>query len=244
MWKRFKRAVRSFFGFFVSGIENPELILEQNIRDLNDQVPRMNESIAMVRANLTLLEKENQKYTIEVNDLTAKVKASIQANRDDLAASYATRLQMEKQALERNRQQLETAKAAYEKAMNVKKMFMREKEKKTQEAMNAIRDARRAQWQSKVADAMESFEVAGIDATHDEMLRKVQEKTAVNEARMQMALESVDHQALQIEEDAEKLQAQELVKQFKMEMGLATPAPVSETGEAAEKTIGKKVEVK
>ena len=105
---------------------------------------------------------------------------------------------------------------------------MREKEKKTQEAMNAIRDARRAKWQSKVADAMESFEVAGIDATHDEMLRKVQEQTAVNEARMQMALESVDHQALQIEEDAEKLQAQELVKQFKMEMGLASPAPVSD----------------
>ena len=80
MWKRFKRAMRSVFGFFVSGIENPELILEQNIRDLNDQVPRMNESIAMVRANLTLLEKENQKYSTEVNDLTAKVKAAIQAN--------------------------------------------------------------------------------------------------------------------------------------------------------------------
>src|SRR5262249_9794128 len=123
MWKRFKPAVRSLFAFSASGTENPDLILEQNIRDLNDQVPRMNESIAMVRANLTLLEKENQKYTIEVNDLTAKVKAAIQANRDDLAASYATRLQMEKQALERNRQQLETAKAAYEKAVNVKKMF-------------------------------------------------------------------------------------------------------------------------
>jgi len=244
MWQRFRRAMRSFVGFFVSTIEDPELILEQNIRDLNDQVPKMNESIAMVRANLTLLEKENQKYSTEVNDLTAKVKASIQANRDDLAASYATRLQMEKQALERNAQQLATAKAAYEKALNVKKMFMREKERKTQEAMSAIRDARRAKWQSKVADAMESFEVAGIDATHDEMLRKVQETTAVNEARMEMALESVDHQALQIEEDAEKLQAQELVKQFKMEMGLISPAPVSETGEAPEKTIGKKVEVK
>jgi phage shock protein A len=244
MWQRFRRAMRSFVGFFVSTIEDPELILEQNIRDLNDQVPKMNESIAMVRANLTLLEKENQKYQTEVNDLTAKVKAAIQANRDDLAASYATRLQMERQALERNIQQLETAKSAYEKALNVKKMFMREKERKTQEAMSAIRDARRAKWQSKVADAMESFEVAGIDATHDEMLRKVQEAAAVNEARMQMALESVDHQALQIEEDAEKLQAQELVKQFKMEMGLATPTPVSETGEAPEKTIGKKVEVK
>lgn len=244
MWERFKRAMRSFAGFFVSSVENPELILEQNIRDLNDQVPKMNESIAMVRANVTLLEKENQKYTQEVGELTAKVKAAIQANREDLAAQYATRLQTSKQALERNGQQLEIARAAYEKAINVKKLFMREKDKKTQEAMNAIRDARRAKWQAKVADAMESFQVAGIDATHDEMLRKVQEKTAVNEARMQMALESVDHQSLQIEEDAEKIQAQELVKQFKMEMGLTSPAPVSEVADSGEKTIGKKVEVK
>jgi len=128
--------------------------------------------------------------------------------------------------------------------MNVKKLFMREKERKTQEAMNAIRDARRAKWQSKVADAMESFTVAGIDQTHDEMLRKVQEKAAINEARMQMALESVDHQAVQIEEDAERLQAMDLVKQMKMEMGLESPAPVSEVGGGTEKTIGKKVEIK
>ncbi len=244
MWNRFKRAMRSFVGFFVSSIEDPELILEQNIRDMNDQVPKMNESIAMVRANQTLLEKENSKYVQEVSSLTAKIKAAIQAGRDDLAAQYATRLQMEKSALERNTQQLETAKSAYEKALNVKKMFMREKERKTQEAMNAIRDARRAKWQSKVADAMESFEVAGVSATHDEMLRKVEEQTAVNEARMQMALESVDHQSMQIEEEAEKIQANELVKQFKMEMGLTSPAPVADVSAGGEKTIGKKVEVK
>lgn len=243
MWERFKRAMRSFAGFFVSSIEDPELILEQNVRDLNDQVPKMNESIAMVRANVTLLEKENARYQADVRDLTAKVKAAIQAGRDDLAAQYASRLQIEKSALERNEAQLATARQAYEKALTVKKMFMREKERKTQEAMNAIRDARRAKWQAKVADAMESFTVAGIDATHDEMLRKVQEKTAINEARMQMALESVDHQAVSIEEEAEKLQAQELVNQFKMEMGLTSPAPVSEVGAGAEKTIGKKVGV-
>src|SRR5262245_58895577 len=173
MWQRFKRAMRSFVGFFVSSIEDPELILEQNIRDLNDQIPKMNESIAMVRANVTLLEKENAKYKQETVDLTAKVKASIQAGRDDLAAQFATRLQMEKGALARNDAQLATARSAYEKALNVKKMFMREKDRKTLEAMNAIRDARRAQWQAKVADSMESFEVAGIDSTHDEMIRKV-----------------------------------------------------------------------
>jgi len=244
MWERFKRAMRSFVGFFVSSIEDPELILEQNIRDMNDQIPKMNESIAMVRANVTLLEKENGKYKTEIGDLTAKVKAAIQAGREDLAAQYATRLQMEKSALNRNEGQLQAAKSAYDKALNVKKAFMREKERKTAEAMAAIRDARRAKWQAKVADAMESFEVAGIDATHDEMIRKIEEQTAMNEARMNMALESVDHTAVKIEEEAEKIQANELVKQFKLEMGLESPAAVSPVSETGEKTIGKKVEVK
>jgi phage shock protein A len=47
-----------------------------------------------------------------------------------------------------------------------------------------------------------------------------------------------------IEEEAEKIQANELVKQFKMEMGLESPAPVSDVSAGPEKTIGKKVEIK
>src|SRR5256885_8004066 len=108
MWRRLTRMVRSFFGFFISVAENPEIILEQNIRDLNDQVPRMNESIAMVKANATLLEKEEARYKSEVNDLTAKVKAAIQAGRDDLAGSFAVRLEQTRGALARNQGQLQT----------------------------------------------------------------------------------------------------------------------------------------
>ena len=226
---------RSFFGFFISVAENPELILEQNIRDMNDQVPRMNESIAMVKANVTLLEKEEAKYKDDVNGLTAKVKAAIQAGRDDLAGSFAVQLEQLRGALARTQGQLTTARGAFDKALAVKKAFMLEKERKTQEALNAIRDYRRAQWQKKVADSMENFEVAGISATHDEMVRKIEEQTAVNEARMEMALGNVDQQKIKIEEEAETLRANELVKQFKAEMGLIPPQPASAP---AQKTIG------
>src|SRR5208282_5260360 len=106
---------RSFFGFFISVAENPELILEQNIRDMNDQVPRMNESIAMVKANATLLEKEETKYKIDINNLTAKVKAAIQAGRDDLAGSFAVQLEQLKSALARTQAQLATARGAFDK---------------------------------------------------------------------------------------------------------------------------------
>ncbi len=236
MWRRLTRMFRSFVGFFISVAENPELILEQNIRDMNDQVPRMNESIAMVKANVTLLEKEESKYKQDLNELTAKVKAAIQAGRDDLAGSFAMQLEQVRSALARTQGQLTTARTAYDKALAVKQAFLREKERKTREAMNAIRDYRRAQWQKKVADAMEQFEVAGISQTHDEMVRKIEEQTAVNEARMEMALDNVDHQQVKIEEEAEKIRANELVKQFKVEMGLLTPEPTA----PVEKTIGGK----
>ncbi len=222
MWQRLTRVVRSFIGFFISSAEDPELILQQNIRDMNDQVPRMNESIAMVKANVTLLEKEETKYKTDMATLTARVKAAIQANRDDIAGAYAAQLEQTKSALARNQGQLTTARAAFDKAMAVKQAFMREKERKTQEALGAIADYRRSQWQKKVADAMEQFEVAGISQTHDEMIRKI----------------DVDQQKIKIDDDAEKLQASELVKQFKIEMGLASPqagAPAN-----TEKTIAAK----
>jgi phage shock protein A len=239
MWQRFTRMIRSFVGFFISVAEDPELILQQNIRDMNDQVPRMNESIAMVKANVTLLEREEAKYQQDVSDLTAKVKAAIQANRDDIAGSFAAQLEQTKSALARTQGQLTTARAAFDKAMAVKKAFMLEKERKTQEALGAIADYRRAQWQKKVADVMEQFNVAGISQTHDEMVRKIEEQTAINEARMDMAMSNVDQQKIKIEEEAQKMQASELVKQFKIEMGLAAPASAN-AGSTAEKTIGGK----
>jgi len=241
MFRRLSRMLRSFIGFFISVAENPELILEQNIRDMNDHVPRMNESIAMAKANVTLLEKEEAKYKAEVTDLTAKVKAAIQAGRDDLAGAFATQLEQVRGALARNQGQLSSARAAFDKAMAVKQAFLREKERKTQEALQAIRDYRRAQWQRKVADAMEQFEIAGISQTHDEMVRKIEEMTAVNEARMEMAMGNVDQQRVEIEKEAEKMRASELVKQFKVEMGLLAPEPAAG---AAQKTIaGKETEL-
>ncbi|MFN7997265.1 MAG: PspA/IM30 family protein [Bryobacteraceae bacterium] len=235
MFKRLSRMMRSFFGFFISVAENPEIILEQNIRDMNDQVPRMNESIAMVKANSTLLEKEEAKYKNDINELTAKTKAAIQAGRDDLAGSFAMQLEQVRSALARTQGQLTTAHAALDKALAVKKAFLIEKDRKTREAMNAIADYRRSQWQKKVADVMEQFDVSGISATHDEMVRKIEETTAVNEARMEMAMGNVDQQKIKIEEEVEKLRANELVKQFKVEMGIVPPEPSTE---AAQKTIG------
>jgi phage shock protein A len=250
LWSRFTRFLRSVFGGAISGMENPRLILEQNIRELNDQVPQMNENIATVKANMIMLQKEVRKTEKRVQDLTAKIKAAIQADRDDIAKKYAMRLEKAKEELRRAKEQLDYAEQAYDKALRVKKTFMREKERKIQEARDALQAHERAQWQAKVADTLEQFEVAGIDQTHDEMLNRINEETAKNEARMELALDSIDTDELRIEEDAEELRASEIVSQFKLEMGVGEPEqeaaaapdldlPEAEQAEAPrEKTIG------
>lgn len=253
VWSRFTRFIKSIFGGAVSAMENPRLILEQNIRELNDQVPEMNENIATVKANMIMLQKEVRKTEERVENLRAKIKTAIQSDRDDIAQKYAMRFEKEQESLERTKGQLKYAEQAYEKALRVKKAFMREKEKKIQEAKDALRAHERAKWQAEVADTLEQFEVSGLDQTHDEMLNRISEETAKNEARMELALDSVDSEALQIEEDAEELRAQEIVNQFKLEMGVGgskeqasesadgqLDLPEQEqTEEAPSKTIGK-----
>lgn len=230
MWKRFVRAIKALFGKAVSAIEDPKLILEQNIRELNDQVPKMNESIATVKANVVLLERELEKYKTEYKDLVSKMKAAINGGRDDIAANYAVRLETLKSHMGQTQAQLETAKQAYSKSLEVKKAFMREKDKKIAEAKEALRAHERAKWQAKIADTLEQFEVGGMDQTHTEMLNRINEKTAMNEAKMEMALESVDTEGLKIEEEAEKLRAADLVRQFKLEMGVDSGGSIEAPG--------------
>jgi hypothetical protein len=114
---------------------------------------------------------------------------------------------------------------------------MREKEQKIQEAKDALRQHERAQWQAEIADTMEQFEVSGLDQTHDEMVRRLDEESAKNEARMEMALDSVDTEALQIEEDAEELRAQQVVDEFKADMGMVDEEETLDSESVEEETI-------
>ncbi|MGQ9863967.1 MAG: PspA/IM30 family protein [Bacteroidia bacterium] len=225
LWKRFKRAIRALLGKAVETLEDPRLILEQNIRELNDQVPKMNEHIASVKATVTLLEKEYAKYQNEHNELMAKVKAALSQNREDIAGQYALRIEKLRTSMASTQAELEAARKAYEKALEVKKLFMREREKKIAEAREALRAYERAQWQAKIADTFQQFEVGGIDQTHDEMVRRLQEKTAQNEARLEIAIESIDTSKLKLDEEAEKIQAQSMLEQLKGELGLSAPPP-------------------
>src|SRR5690625_7555690 len=92
LWSRFTRLIRSMFGGAIQAMEDPRLILEQNIRELNDQVPKMNENIATVKANVIMLQKEVKREEREIQDQTSRMKEGIEADRVDIAVRYGVRI--------------------------------------------------------------------------------------------------------------------------------------------------------
>lgn len=239
MWARIKRIFRSIIGAFITIGENPRLILEQNIRDMRDKIPEMNTGIAKARGGIIRLENEATQYKDEISRLTARIKACLLGGDEAMAGQFAVTLKKTQEALERNQAQLESAKAGYEALLKLKERFMREVQAKTEEAMRAIKDAEAAKWKSELADVFQQFEVAGVDATHDEMVEKLKEKTATADGKIAAAVESIDMKGIEMEEKAQVLEGQELLKQFKLDLGM--DAPVSAAIPAPTEKVSKEI---
>lgn len=218
MWARIKRIFRSIIGYFIELGENPELILEQNIRDMQDQIPAMNENMAMIHAQVVMTEKSLRALQEREQDLTNKIKAALQVGKRDAALNFATTLEGVRSELQTAKMQHDTIKQALEKAQKIKKTFLHNIEQKVETAKKALSGKRQAEWQAKVADAMQAFQVAGIDATHDEMVRKMEEEAAVSAGKLEAALS--DMPDIDIEQEAQAIQANETLRQFELSMGL------------------------
>ncbi len=241
MWARFKRLIRSIIGWFIELGEDPELILKQNIRDLQEQVPQINENLAMVKAQVTLVERDLAKLKEREADLTSKIKAALKNERRDIALNYATTLEEVRREKAQQEKQLQVAQQTFQKAEAARKMFLKQIEEKIAQANKALSAKRQADWQGKVADAMQSFSAYGVDATHDEMIEQIERDAAKAEAKLDMAVDSVGGvDQFNIEQEAKQLQANETLAQFERELGLADiSAPPAATAEK-EKTLGER----
>lgn len=227
MFARIKRIFRSFIGAFINLAEDPKLILQQNIRDMQDKVPEMNTGIAKAKGGVLHLEQEIDTYKKEIAATTARVKACLLGGDEALAGQYAMQLKQKQEALEHSTAQHQQAQAGYEALLKLKERYMREMKLKTEEAMQAIKESDAAKWKSELADCFTAFEVAGVDQTHNDMIEKLKERSTLADGKIAAAVEGIDMKGIAMEEKAQALEGQELLKQFKLDLGMSTPASSS-----------------
>jgi phage shock protein A len=241
MWNRVKRLFRAIFGGMIDAAEDPELVLQQVIRDMRDKVPQMNENVAQVMATQKLLEKEVANLEREITDLDAKVKAAVKQNRDDIARTYISALQEKQVSLERSREQLEQSRVASQKAVQFRDNYLLQMKKKSNEAMQLINQAKQAKMQEQLAKTMATFQVGDDAGTFDEMRDKINRRAAAAEARMDLATTGVDAKIQDIEREAFNIQVDDTLAAYKRQMGIETDTTAGSFGpdtSASEKSLG------
>jgi hypothetical protein len=105
---------------------------------------------------------------------------------------------------------------------------MKEEEKAHLREVRALKQQlREANRKKGLLDALKGLDTSALDATHEEMLRKVTEKNVTSEARFELAMEALDEAEKQeatrqemarIEAERQKKDAADLVRQMKAEM--------------------------
>jgi phage shock protein A len=223
-----KRVFRSWVGAIVSTGEDPKLILEQNRRDMQDKLPEINTALARARGGLARLEKEQDAMQTERDKTTEQLKTALRSGDDASALPVAEKLQQSKAELARLEARIRAAKEGCDKLRAFKESFKREMERKNSEADLAVREAEASKWKPQVAEAFQAFEVADLSHTHDEMVGKLTQETSLAEGKLDLAQTSADSRAKlkEAEKKYEEIQAQEILKEFKQELGLGEERPL------------------
>jgi phage shock protein A len=244
MWERFKRLLRSIFGGMIERAEDPELILQQIMRDMRDKVPQMNENVAQVMSTQKLLEKEVGMLEKEINEYDNRIRAAVKQGRDDIAKTYISAMQEKQIALERSRQQLEAASKASVQAKTFRDNYLLQLKKKQAEAMQLASEHKRARMQEQLAQTMASFQVGDEAGSFDEMRDKIARRAAAAEAKMELASTGVESEIAEIEREAFSLQVNDTLSAYKRQMGVVSedlPSVPSLSGTEtapAEKSLG------
>jgi phage shock protein A len=220
LFSRISRSVRALFGGIIESTENPELILQQTIRDMRDRVPELNNSVAQVMATEKLLSKSKERLEAQVVDLDSKIRASVKLSRDDIATAYIGQLQQAQMDLQKTSQQLEHATLASKQALKARDNYVLQMQRRTAEAMQLINQSKQARLQEQLAQTMESFQIGDDASTFDEMRDKIDRRAAAAEAKLQLGSASVDNQMQDIEREAMDMQLQDKLLAYKQEMGL------------------------
>src|SRR5882762_6804829 len=221
---RISRSFRALFGGIIESTENPELILQQTIRDMRDRVPELNNSVAQVMATEKLLAKSKERLEGQVVDLDSKIRASVKMTRDDIATAYIGQLQQAQMDLQKTSQQLEHASLASKQALKARDNYVLQMQRRTAEAMQLINQSKQAKLQEQLAQTMESFQIGDDASTFNEMRDKIDRRAAAAEAKLQLGSATVDTQMQEIEREALDMQLQDKLLSYKRDMGLLPAA--------------------
>lgn len=231
MLSRLARLIKSWLGFFISYAEDPEVMLQESIEEMRNTLPKLNQILVTTRATeirleQDLLEAQRKERSLIASIKTALADGSSEARR--LAEDDASTLQQVRLEVQSTTEQLEAAKNAFENAKLSVDDIKAKLRTRIEQARKAIAESKKAEVMRSAANALAELDTYGTAATTDKYLDQIRQKVAESKASVEVATGGLDTERIKLERKSRQLQAQSILTEFEVEMGLKKPDAVKE----------------
>lgn len=225
MFSRISRLISSFFNRFMGQIEDPAMLLENNILELQKLIPELNKSVAISGSSVILLQKELAKFQEEAITLDKRIKAAIALGEDSAAKDMIIRLQDAQLKIEKLTKDLEIAKTNLNSIQQIRDLRVKEIKSKQEEIRSKVSEHRFSVVQSDIAKALDASVATSsnnLSESMDEQMTKLEQKTAENQSTLLASMynnrSAITGQA--IEQKASEMEADKLLEEYKNKVNL------------------------
>lgn len=175
LFGRFFRVVRANLNQLVTGMEDPEKILNQTVTDMQQDLVKVRQAYAEVSAGLKRIERQREQAVVTSNEWKKRAQMALEKGEEDLAREALTRKKAADDTSSGLEGQIGSTRA------NVDKLYssMQELENKISEARSKkdqfVARARTAKTSAKVNEMLGSVGTSGSLEAFERMQAKVEE---------------------------------------------------------------------
>ena len=227
MFRRFINLIKSWFGYAVGELENPELLLQQAQEDMHKMHQENRERAVKAITAKNNLQQQVNDMERKVNDLSTKAELALKRGQRDIALQ----LLKEKQSYQGSLEGLQTSlQQAIETSEAVKEHIRREEEKIREKTAQSL--ALKAQWQnakiqqeiSKQLEGLESID--GMDSNFARAQQKIKNTMSEANARQELNKTNVSSKLSELEDIEHNANAESELAQLEAKLGLSS-APIT-----------------
>jgi phage shock protein A len=231
MFQRIIRVFKSWIGYFISFAEDPEVMLQESIEEMRNTLPKLNQILVTTRATVIRLEQEKEELERKEKQLVNSIKAALTEGSPEarrIAEDDAATLQQVRQDLAATNDQLTAATNAFQNAQITVEDLKQKLRVKIDQSRKAIQESRKAVVMKQAASALAELDAYGVGATNEKYLEEIKQRSAEAKASVEVATGGLDVERIKTERKARQLQAQSVLSEFEVELGLKKPDAVKE----------------
>ncbi len=226
MFQRIARVFKSWIGYFISFAEDPEVMLQESIEEMRNTLPKLNQILVTTRATVIRLEQEKEDLERREKQLVNSIKAALTEGSPEarrIAEDDASSLQQIRQDLAATNDQLTAASNAFQNAQITVEDLKEKLRAKIDQSRKAIQESKKAAVMKQAASALAELDAYGVGATNDKYLEEIKQRSAEAKASVEVATGGLDVERIKTERKARQIQAQSVLSEFEVELGLKKP---------------------